>query len=402
MYSYTAVDPGGVASKGHMEADSPRTARQRLREQGLLPVTVESLDQSHAKARQRTRIYAPGNRQLAMMTRQIAALSRSGLPLLDILNLLIQQSVNAREKRLLVYLRERLAEGLSLSDAMQQAGRAFPALYQASIAAGESSGKLAAVFEQLADYLEDKSAIHQKVMLSLLYPLILTLISIAVVTSLLVFVVPEVVLVFSQTGQALPALTQALIAISDFLQHNGLLLLFALGLLALLVSAMLKHAPFRARWHLWLLKLPLLGRVIQVMNTARFTRTLAILSQSRVDILRSLDIAARVVENLPMREAVNAAAGRVREGTSLSRALQVSGLFPVLTLQMISSGENSGQLGDMLDSTASYHERELETLSRSIVGLFEPLMIVVMGGIILMIVMAILLPVFEMNQFVGA
>jgi general secretion pathway protein F len=276
----------------------------------------------------------------------------------------------------------------------------FPELYRATVAAGEQSGHLDVVLERLADYTESRQQLRQKIQLALFYPALLTLLAISVVVLLLTYVVPQVVQVFQNIGQELPILTRGLIALSDFMRTYGLALLVLLGLAGAGIGWLLrKPGPLR-QWHAILLRLPLVSRLTRGLNTARFARTFSILLASGVPVLEALRIAAEVIGNLPMRDAVEAAARKVREGTSIFSALDKSGYFPPMTLHLIASGEASGKLEDMLERAATSQEREIEVMVATLLGLFEPLLIVVMGGLVLIIVLAILLPIFDLNQLV--
>ena len=297
-------------------------------------------------------------------------------------------------------VRARVLEGQTLASALDEFPHTFPDLYRATVAAGEQSGHLAAVFERLADYTESRQQLHQKISLALVYPVLLTGVAVTIVIGLLAYVVPQVVQVFVSTGQTLPALTRGLIVLSDFLRDYGVLLA-VIVLLAVVGTALLLRRPGpKQQWQRWQLRLPLLGRLLRGINTARFARTLSILSASGVPVLDALRISAQVLSNLPMRMAVERAAGRVKEGEGLQQALSSSGYFPPLTLQLIASGEASGKLEPMLERAAQQQERETETLISAVLALFEPLLILLMGGIVLTIVLAILLPIFELNQMV--
>ena len=400
-YQYTALGPEGREKKGLLEGESARQVRQRLREQGLTPLAVEE-----AAGRDRGESGRGGSRRgisatdLAVATRQLATLVASGLPLEEALRTVARQVERPRVQGVLMAVRARVVEGQSLAAGLADFPRVFPDLYRATVAAGEQSGHLDAVLERLADYTERRQQLRQKVSLALFYPALLTLVAVVVVLALLTYVVPEVVQVFANIGQELPWLTRALIAVSDFLRAYGVVLLLALALAGVAFAALLRRHGFRYRFHALLLRLPVLSRLLRGANTARFARTLHILAASGVPILEALRIAAQVMGNLPMRAAVEEAAGRVREGSGIGRALEPSGQFPPMTLQLIASGEQSGRLDEMLERAADHQERELETLVAALMGLLEPLLIVVMGGVVMVIVLAILLPIFELNQLV--
>lgn len=401
-FEYLALDSGGRKRKGVAEGDTARAVRARLRQDGLNPLQVEEVRE---QARSTGGLSRSGRGisplDLALATRQMATLARAGLPVEEILGTVARQTEKARIRNVLTAVRTRVMEGHALAPAMAAFPRVFPDLYRTTVAAGEQSGHLDLVLERLADYTESRNALRQKVSLALFYPLILTLVAIGVTVALLAFVVPEVVQVFAGIGQDLPWLTRALIATSDALRDYGL---WALALLVVALSVLrrvLRHERWRNRYHRLLLRLPLIGRLARGLNTARFARTLSILAASGVPLLDALRTSGEVIGNRPMRAAVAAAAQRVREGSGIGRALEQSGYFPPMTVHLIKSGESSGKLNEMLERAAETQERELETRIAMVVGLFEPLLIVTMGGVVLTIVLAILLPIFELNQLVN-
>lgn len=400
-FEYSALDAGGKERSGVLEGDTPRQVRQRLREQGLVPLSVEEVVRREAAgtgpARSRRRISAT---DLALITRQLATLVRAGLPLEEAFHSVARQSEKPRIKSMLLAVRSRIMEGHDMATGLADFPHVFPELYRATVGAGEQSGYLDTVLERLADYTEVRQALHQRVQLALLYPVLLTIVAISVTIALLTYVVPQVVQVFANMNQQLPVLTRGLIALSDFLRAHGLLLLTVGSALAVGVVWLLRRPGPRRRFHRLQLRLPLLARLVRGFNTARFSRTLSILVAAGVPALEALRIAAQVISNVPMREAVEAAAARVREGASLHGALEASGLFPPMTINLIASGEASGDLEGMLERAAASQEREIETLVSALLGLFEPLLILVMGGLVLMIVVAILLPIFDLNQLV--
>lgn len=399
-FEYQALDPQGRKKKGIVESDTPRLARQLLREQGLSPLSVEAV--SSRETRQGSSFSGRGisTRDLSLVTRQLATLSRSGLPLEEALQAVSQQTEKSRIRRIILGVRAKVLEGQSLANALANFPNAFPQLYRATVGAGESSGKLDLVLEKLADYVETREQMRQKIQLALIYPILLTLISILVVIGLLTYVVPEIVGVFDNLGQQLPLLTQWLIASSAFLRNYGLFLLVGLLIVWLLGAALLRIEGIRFAYHRLQLRLPLIGSFVRGSNTARFTRTLSILTSSGVELLEALGIASQVLPNLPMRSAVEGTALRVREGESLHRALDQTRLFPPITVHLIASGESSGQLPKMLESASENQQREVQSMAEMLVGIFEPLLILFMGGVVLTIVIAILLPIFEMNQLV--
>lgn len=400
-FDYIVLDERGRETKGVIEGDSPRQVRQLLRDRGMMPLHIEAAASQH---KQQTSQPSRASRrgisatELALFTRQLATLVRAALPLDEALSAVGQQTEKPRIKSMIFALRSKIMEGHTLASGLKDFPRVFPELYHATVAAGESSGHLDIVLDRLADYTESRQQMSQKVAQATIYPAILTVMAFLVVTGLLMFVVPKIVEVFDTSGQALPGITSAMIWISEFLQNWWWLLLLT-GVAAYFgMQRFLAIPANKRRYHLLLLKLPVIGKLVRGLNTARFSRTLSILSSSGVPVLDALQLAAPVVTNLPMRDAVIDAAGRVREGSSIYAALDRSKLFPPMTLHLIASGESSGNLEDMLDKAAIQQERELEVLIATFMGLFEPLLIVAMGGIVLLIVLSILLPIINMND----
>lgn len=402
-FEYTAVDQGGRQHKGVVEGDTARQVRQLLRERGLLPLSVGEVMERERSSRAGRFSLRRGMSaaDLALITRQLATLLRSGMPLEETLLAVGQQCEKPRLKSILLGVRSRVMEGHTLAAGLGDFPQAFPEIYRATVAAGEQSGHLDPVLERLADYTEGRQQLRQRVSHALIYPVILTVLAVSIVGGLLVYVVPKVVGVFENTGQALPPFTRALIAASDFLRDYGIVAFALLALGLFVFSRMLRQLHFRRRWHRFLLRLPLVGRLTRGINTARFTRTLSILAGSGVPVLEALRIAADVVTNVPMKEAIQETAVRVREGAPLGRSLGASRLFPPMTMHLISSGEASGELEDMLERAAANQEREVDGLVGALLAILEPALILLMGALVLAIVIAILLPIFQLNQLVG-
>lgn len=400
-FEYTALDASGREKKGVLEADTARQVRQTLREQGMVPLGVEEVQKRENRV-QKTTLFKRGvsATDLALITRQLATLARSGLPVEECLRTVSQQTEKSRLQSMLVAVRSRVMEGHALAAALGDFPHVFDELYRATVAAGEQSGYLNVVLERLADYTETRQALQQKMMLALIYPVLLTLVAIAVVIGLLTYVVPQVVAVFENINQELPILTRMLIALSDFMREYGIFLLIALVAAVAALRYMLRFEGAKSSLHHILLRLPLIGRFTRGLNTARFARTFSILTASGVPVLEGMRISAEVITNRPMRGAVDQAAKKVREGASLNSALDQSRYFPPMTIHLIASGEASGKLEQMLERAAVSQEQELETLRAAALGLFEPLIILVMGGIVLTIVLAILLPIINLNQLV--
>lgn len=405
-FEYRALDARGRETGGTLEADTARQARQQLRERGMAPLAVEPVGESRGDrgggARLGLRRGRMGATDLALVTRQLATLLGAALPLEEALDAVARQSESPQVARVMKTVRAKVREGHSLAQGLAAFPGAFPELYRATVAAGEESGHLDLVLERLADYTERRQEMRQKVSLALFYPALLTIVALLIVAGLLTYVVPQVVDVFRNTGQELPGLTQGMIAISDFARTGGPWVLAALVLAVVAFRLAMRRVGFRRRVHRLYLRLPLVGRMVRGMNTARFARTFSILSASGVSVLEAMRIGAEVMSSLPMRQSVETAATRVREGGGIGQSLGDSGQFPPMTLQLIASGESSGRLEQMLDRAAAHQERELETVISAVLGLFEPVLILLMGGVVLLIVVAVLLPIFELNQLVGA
>ncbi len=400
-FEYIALDASGKERKGILEGDTPRHIRQLLREQQLLPVTVSEVAHKEAtRQRSFSLIRRVSATDLALFTRQLATLVRAGLPLEESLLAVSQQTEKPRVQSIILGVRARVMEGHTLADGFAEFPRVFPEIYRATVAAGEQAGHLDNVLERLADYTEGRDQLRQKVVAAMLYPIVLTVLCFAIVSALLVYVVPQVVSVFESSKAKLPLMTQLLIATSGFLRSYGIYLLIGLVLAVALFRRSLRNPDARRRFHHLQLRLPLVGKLARGFNTARFTRTFSILSASAVPVLEALRIAGEVVTNLPMRDAVTEAAARVREGAPIGRSLAASRLFPPMTIHLISSGESSGQLESMLERAAISQERELDGLLAALVGLLGPVLIVCMGLFVMGIVFAMLLPIFEINQLI--
>ena len=401
-YEYTALDAGGKERRGVIEGDTPKHVRSLLRERQLLPVTIGEVAQKEARRQQGfTFTSGASASDLALVTRQLATLVKAGLPLDEALTAVSQQTEKPRIQSILLGVRAKVMEGHPLAEGFADFPRVFPEIYRATVAAGEQSGHLDRVLERLADYTENREQIRQKLIGALLYPIVLTVMCFSIVSILLVYVVPKVVDVFESNHAKLPFITQLLVTVSGFLRQHGIWLLLALIVGGVVAWRALKDPKVLRRWHLMQLRLPIAGRLARGFNTARFTRTLSILTGSAVPVLDALRIAGEVVTNLPMRDAVEAASQRVREGAAIGRSLGQSRLFPPMTIHLISSGESSGELEAMLERAAQSQERELDGLLAAMVGLLGPLMIVGMGLIVMGIVFAMLLPIFEMNSLIS-
>ena len=399
-FAYQALDSTGKTQRGVLQGDTARAVRGSLRERGLSPLSVEEVREGAAK---QSGVFAPrglGGAQLALLTRQLATLIGAGLPIDEALAALSEQAESERQRAITVALRARVMEGASLAQAMGDFPESFPEIFRATVGAGEQSGRLDTVLEKLADYAEARDALKQKILAALAYPVLLTLVACAVVAGLLTWVVPQIVGVFENLHQSLPLATRALMALSAFLRSWGWFVLILLVVAAIGARIALRRESMRFRWHAFLLRVPLIGRLTRAANTARAMRTLALLSESAVPLLDALGIAAQVVPNLPMREAMRRAAFKVREGTAFSRALGESGLFPPVALRLIASGERSGELPRMLTEAATQQQRELDRWLGALTAVLGPAVILLVGAMVLFIVLAILLPIFNLNQMV--
>lgn len=401
-FEYLAIDGDGRTRRGSLSGDSERQVRSRLRELGFHPLEVRVIGRDAARRPGLRLERRVSSAALALLIRRLATLVKAGIPLERALRSLEAQSASRRLKSVLTGVRAQVTEGLSLHQAMASYPGVFPGLYQSMAAAGEASGRLAEVLARLADYAEARRALRRALGMALIYPAILTVAALLVVGVLLTYVIPEVMRVFEQTGADLPPLTVGLVMLSDFLRRCGLMLGAGAVGAALLWRCLLGRQAVRRRWDRLVLGLPVIGRLCRMLNTARLARALAILVNSGMPLLEALETSSRLVDNIPLREAVEAAARRVREGDRLHVSLAESGWFPAMFLDMLAAGEESGELDEMLEQAAAQAELEVETVIAAAASLFEPIVILVMGGIVLLIVLAVLLPIFEMNQLIGA
>lgn len=410
-FEYIVLDEKGKERKGVIEGDTARQVRQLLRDKGLMPLEI-SESRKKAKDRQRGDKTSAGlslptflqrgisSTELALLTRQLATLIQAALPLDETLAAVANQTEKQRIKSMLFAIRSRVLEGHSLAVGLADYPKVFPELYRATVDAGEQSGHLDTVLDRLADYTESRQEIQGKVRQALIYPAFLSMFAIAIVVFMMTSIVPQVVSVFEDTGQDLPGLTITLIAMSDFVVDYGMLLLIAAVALFIGFQVLLTRPDFVMKYHLLLFRLPVISRLVRGLNAALFTRTFSILTGSGVNVLEAMKISAKVVANLPMRRAILEATERVREGSGIKNALEHSRLFPPMTLQLIASGEGSGQLEEMLERASVQLEREQVTLIAYIVGILEPVIILTMGLMVLLIVLGILLPIFDLNSLV--
>lgn len=396
IFRYVAVSADGREDRGMVEAESPRLARSELRNRKLTALSVEptgATADTDAGSGQRLK-----SGDLALITRQCAALLSAGLTAENALNALIEQSPSAAIQGILARLRAEVRAGSALADAMSRQPRAFPDLYRALIRGGEEAGALTRVMAELADHLEAREQIRQKLALALLYPATISIVAALVVIGLMIYVVPQIASVFTHTRQTLPWLTTALLGVTGFLRQTGVWLILAAAAGVFLFQHLYKTAAFRRRVQHALLALPVAGRLFRLEAGARFASTLAILLSGGVPMLRALDAAAEGASLDVFKDAARRAADRVREGAPLSRALKIENLFPPLLLHFIASGEAGGELPAMLQHAAQQLQGELENRLRWLGGLLEPALIVVMGTVVLAIVLAVLMPIIEMNH----
>ncbi len=403
-FRYQALDSTGRLHKGVLETDSQRQVRAMLREQGLTAIEVEGLtQQSDAPGKVSTRKASRRKlsiAQLSLLTRQFATLLGASLTVEQTMNALIEQADNQFIRQVLAGVRGEVLAGQTLARAMGQFPRVFPELYRTLVEAGEKSGQLSKVMYRLADYTEDRQSLQRKTTTAMVYPAVVTVVAILVVTGLLTYVVPKVVAVYANSKQTLPLLTRVMISLSDFLVATGVYWVIALIAGGWLFARALRQPAVRMRFDRFVLKLPVIGRLARGVNTARLGSTLAILVSSRVPLLTALQAGVGVVTNLPMKQALIETEKLVREGGSLSRSLASTKMFPPVMVHLIASGEQSGKLDEMLERVASSQAQEIESRVSTLTSLLEPMLMLVMGVVVLLIVIAILLPIFELNTLI--
>ncbi|HEY5265030.1 MAG TPA: type II secretion system inner membrane protein GspF [Steroidobacteraceae bacterium] len=401
-FEYTALDAQGKERKGLIEGDTPKHVRQLLRDKQLLPMEIQETAQRELKARRARRFMHRGlsTLDLALLTRQLATLLRSGLPLEESLQAVAEQTEKPRVQRIILGVRSKVVEGHPLAEGLRDFPQAFPEIYRATVSAGEQSGRLDQVLERLSDYTESRQVMGQQVSNALVYPIVLMVLSFAIVSFLLAYVVPQVVAVFESGHQELPVATRFLIGMSAFVRNYWIYALILIAACTWAFLRWLKAPEARLRFDRFLLRVPLAGKLIRGLNTARFSRTFSILTASAVPVLEALRISAEVINSLPMRKAVEDAALRVREGAPIGKSLAARKLFPPMMIHLISSGESSGELEKMLERAATNQEREMDGLLSTMTNLLGPFMVVFMGAVVMFIVIALLLPIFQLNDLV--
>lgn len=396
-FQYQALKKTGHPSKGVLEADSERHARQLLREQGLIPIAIQVYKKSKI-SKHNDKLRAG---HLALFTRQLATLLAAGIPIDEALRGVADQSEQESSRRLIIGVRAKVLEGFGLAQAMGEYPQAFPELYRATLAAGEHTGRLDLVLEKLADYTENQQAIRQKIQQALIYPSLMLIISISIISFLLAFVVPDIIGVFANSGEKLPGLTIVLIALSNAIQDYGLYVLVLFIILGFAFKHSLKNPKNLWKWHQLILKIPLIGFVVKTVNVARYIHTFGILFSAGGSVLETMRVSASLVNNHIMRHAFDQATSDVKEGTAIHLALKKTTFLRPMALHLIASGEKSGQLAVMMERAANHLDNEVKRLIDTALALMEPMIILLMGGVVLFIVLSTLLPIFSMEQLVS-
>ncbi|MFT5541787.1 MAG: general secretion pathway protein F [Glaciecola sp.] len=402
-FAYKAMDANGKSKNGVLEGDNARQIRQQIRESGFIPLEVEQVAEQEKKSQESFSLFKAkiSAGELALLTRQMATLIESALPIEEALLAVAEQCEKPRHKNMMMAVRSKVVEGHGFAEALSEFPYVFDNLFRAMVAAGEKSGHLDTVLNRLADYTESREKTRNQVIQALVYPVIMMVVAIGIVVMLLVMVVPKIVGQFDQMGQDLPTVTNILIAVSEWVQDYGIVAGIVIAIMIFVIARLLTIPRIRLQYHKRLLRMPFVGRLTRGTNTARFARTLSILTASAVPLLEAMRIAGNVLENLYLKDAVKDAASKVQEGTSLRNALQSTKMFPPMMMHMIASGERSGELQQMLARAADNQDREFESTVSISLKIFEPLLIVSMAGVVLFIVMAILLPILALNNLVG-
>ncbi len=400
-FSYKAINSAGKVVKGSLEGDSERQVRTQLRTQKLKPISVESVKQKQQKENSGS-FFAPrlSTRDLTLLTRQMASLVQSGMPLVDSLQGVAKQARKQSMQSLVLQIRSRVLEGLSFAQALAEHPRSFDSMYRAMVSAGEQAGFLGPVLERLADYTESSQHTKQKLLSAMIYPIVLVVVSIAIVSALMAFMVPQLETVYARGNTELPWQTQFVVSMSDFIRVYGVYVVIAIVLAIIGFKRWLMVPANRLKWHKVLIKVPAFGHIITQADTARFAGTVSMLLESGVPLLQGLRISSQTMGNLLLRQESEKVAATVQEGSSLHRALDKAGVFPPLLVQMASSGEMNGTLGDQLGYAARSQEREIELLLSTVVSIFEPVMIVVMASLVGFIMWAMLTPIFNMSDLI--
>ncbi|MBF9001880.1 MULTISPECIES: type II secretion system inner membrane protein GspF [Vibrio] len=403
-FDYKALDSKGRQKKGVIEGDNARQVRQRLKDQGLVPVEVnENTGKKNKESQGSALTFQRGisTPDLALITRQLSTLVQSGMPLEECLRAVSEQSEKPRIRSMMAAVRSKVTEGYTLSDSLGDYPHIFDELFRSMVSAGEKSGHLDAVLERLADYAENRQKMRSKLLQAMIYPIVLVVFAVCIVSFLLAAVVPKIVGQFVQMNQKLPESTQFLLSASDFVQHWGIQLLCVFLLMIYISRRLLRNPQLRMKWDEKVIHLPLIGKIARGLNTSRFARTLAICTSSAIPILDGMRVAVDVMTNQFVKQKVLVAAESVREGASLRRSLEQTKLFPPMMLHMIASGEQSGELESMLTRAADNQDDNFESAVNIALGIFTPALIALMAGLVLFIVMATLMPILEMNNLVS-
>lgn len=397
VFEYKAIDINGKQSTGFIESDTEKSARQQLQSQQLAVLNVQ---QSKRKLSQTKSWLEPklNIADTAIITRQLASLLQAAMPIDEALKTIGRNSGKKHIRKIIGQIRSSVIEGKSLAESLASNAKELPLYFISSVKAGERTGELGQVLDKLANEIQSQEKFKKKISAALIYPIIISVVAIAVVVSLLVFVVPQIVSIFNDSGQSLPPITIAVIIISNFLSTNIELITILLMLLYIIAKLALKQEKIKCSWQQLLGKMPVIGYLLINANAVRFSHTFALLHESGTPVLVALSNAANSLSYLPMRQSILTATEKVREGSTIFKALQSQNALPSTTLYMLASGESSGRLSEMLNKSAESQEADLDNYTTKIISLFEPLMILLMGGIVLLIVIAILLPIFELNQ----
>ncbi|KII81243.1 type II secretion system inner membrane protein GspF [Vibrio renipiscarius] len=404
-FEYKALNAKGKSQKGVMEGDNARQVRSRLKEQGLVPVDVVATRAKHQASKQDSDVLTfkrgISTPDLALITRQLSTLVQSGMPLEECLRAVSEQAEKPRIRTMLMAVRAKVVEGHTLADGLGDYPHIFDELFRSMVAAGEKSGHLDGVLERLADYAENRQKMRSKLQQALIYPVVLVVFAVGIVAFLLASVVPKIVGQFVQMGQELPLSTRILISASDFVQHWWISIAIGSVVLVYLCRYALSKASIRLRWDQRVIGMPVIGKIARGLNTARFARTLSICTSSAIPILDGMKVAVDVMSNQYVKQQVLLASDRVREGASLRKSLDQTKLFPPMMLHMIASGEQSGELESMLTRAADNQDANFESMVNISLGIFTPLMIAVLAGLVLFIVMATMMPILEMNNLMS-
>ncbi len=404
VFEYRGVDTAGKNVRGIVDADSPRLARSKLKKSGIFPTEVHEAIAAGRRDRWDLSISYFFKRirlqDLAVMTRQLATLVGAGLAVVPALNSLVHQIENPNLKKMVSQIRERVKEGSSLSDSLRGFPRIFSNLYVNMVAAGESSGALDIVLLRLADFTENQVKLRNRVLAALIYPILMVILATAAVTFLMLNVVPKILELFADWGQALPLPTVILLEITNFLKNYGWIVLVALVAISIAAVYYLRTDKGRFFFDQIILRVPIFGRLMRIIATTRFSRTLGTLLISGISVVQAMDIVKNIVNNRVIAEAIEDSQESIVEGQSIAAPLARSGVFPPMVTDMIAIGENSGQLEQMLLKVSDAYDNQIETTVTGLTSILEPFLILIMGGVVFFIVLAVLLPIFEMNRMV--